>query len=234
MKKYRCFLFDLDRTLWDFETNAHDSIISLLSDFQLGGRVADFEQFYRIYTAHNHRLWEQYERGELSQSVLRTLRFDVTFRDFGINDPELAATFGSAYLDDMPNRTALMPYVKEVLAYLYQKDCLMGIISNGFKQVQYKKLERSGIRDYFSRVFISEEIGIHKPNPEIFRAAITAFNAKKSDCLMVGDDFAKDIEGAQIFGIDQFYYNYHRIPCDGGPTYESNTLLDLMRLAPIP
>jgi len=231
MKKYRCFLFDLDRTLWDFETNAHDSIVSLLSDFRLGDKITDFEQFVRIYTDHNLRLWEQYERGELSQTVLRTLRFEVTLHDFGIDDPALAAQFGAAYLDDMPNRTALMPHAKEVLDYLYQKGCLMGIISNGFKQVQYKKMEQSGIRRYFSRVFISEEVGIHKPNPEIFRAAVTAFNVKKGECLMVGDDFAKDIEGAQVFGIDQFYYNFYRIPCDGGPTYESDTLLGLMGLA---
>jgi putative hydrolase of the HAD superfamily len=97
--------------------------------------------------------------------------------------------------------------------------------------VQYHKLEKSGIRNYFQRLFISEEMGIHKPHPEIFRAAVTAFNAKKSDCLMVGDDFAKDIEGAQVFGIDQFFYNPHHIPCSGGPTYESGTLLDLTHFA---
>jgi len=231
MKKYRCFLFDLDRTLWDFETNAHDAVVTLLHDFRLDNRIDDFERFYSLYTAHNHRLWEQYEKGLLSQSVLRSLRFQVTFEDFGIDDAPLAAQFGARYLEIMPNFTALMPHVKEVLEALAAKSCFMGIISNGFKQVQYTKLEQSGIRHYFQRVFISEELGIHKPHPEIFRAAVTAFNAKKSDCLMVGDDFAKDIEGAQVFGIDQFFYNYLHIPCDGGPTYESDTLLDLIRLA---
>jgi len=231
MKKYSCFLFDLDRTLWDFETNAHHAIITLLSDFQLDKKIDDPEAFYRLYTAHNHRLWEQYEKGLLSQTVLRSLRFEVTLQEFGINDKEMATKFGEAYLEKMPTCTALMPHVKEVLERLSAKGCQMGIISNGFKQVQYTKLERSGIRHYFHRIFISEEVGVHKPHPEIFRAAVTAFNAKKSHCLMIGDDFAKDIEGAQIFGIDQFFYNYLHIPCDGGPTYESDSLLDLMKLA---
>ncbi|MDR2586608.1 MAG: YjjG family noncanonical pyrimidine nucleotidase [Prevotellaceae bacterium] len=231
MKKYRFFLFDLDRTLWDFDTNAHDSVVMLLEQYQLGNRIDDFEQFYRLYTEHNFRLWEQYEKGILSQSVLRCLRFEVTFQDFGINDPQLAAQFGAAYLELLPLRTALMPHTKEVLEHLLAKGCRMGIISNGFKQVQYTKLERSGIRDYFERVFISEEVGVHKPHPDIFRAAVTAFNAKKSDTVMVGDDFAKDIEGAQVFGIDQFFYNPLHIPCNGGPTYESDTLLDLIKLA---
>jgi len=230
-KRYRCFLFDLDRTLWDFDTNTYDAIVALLGDFQLRDQIDDIEKFYALYTANNQRLWRQYEQGLLSQSVLRSLRFEVTLRDFGINDPKLAARFGAAYLDMMPTCTALMPHAKEVLESLHTKGCQMGIISNGFKQVQYAKLERSGIRPYFQRIFISEEVGIHKPHPEIFRAAVTAFNAKKSDCLMVGDDFAKDIEGAQLFGIDQFFYNFLRIPCAGDPTYESDTLLDLLKLA---
>ena len=50
----------------------------------------------------------------------------------------------------------------------------------------------------------------------------------KSETLMVGDDFENDIEGAQIFGIDQFYYNPKHKPCDGGPTYESDNLIDLL------
>ncbi|MCL2501827.1 MAG: YjjG family noncanonical pyrimidine nucleotidase [Bacteroidales bacterium] len=231
MKKYRCFLFDLDRTLWDFETNAHDAVVTLLHDFHLGNRIDDVEKFYRLYTAHNHRLWEQYEKGLLSQTVLRSLRFQVTLQDFGIDNPELAAQLGARYLEIMPNFTALMPHAKETLEALAAKDCRMGIISNGFKQVQYTKLEKSGIRHYFQQVFISEELGIHKPHPEIFRIATTAFHAPKSDFLMVGDDFAKDIEGAQVFGIDQFFYNHRHIACSGGPTYESDTLLDLVPLA---
>ena len=230
MKKYRVFLFDLDRTLWDFEANAHDSVISLLHHFQLNDKVGDVEEFYRLYTSHNLRLWDEYEKGVLSQSVLRSLRFDVTLQEFGIQDSELASKFGEAYLEKMPTCTALMPHAKEVLEYLHMNGCRMAILSNGFKQVQYTKLERSGIRDFFQHVFISEEVGVHKPHPEIFRAALSAFNDPKSECLMVGDDFAKDIEGAQVFGIDQFYYNPHHIPCNGGPTYESDTLLDLKHL----
>ena len=51
----------------------------------------------------------------------------------------------------------------------------------------------------------------------------------KSETLMVGDDFTNDIEGAQVFGIDQFYYNPKHKLCDGGPTYESDSLLDLIK-----
>ena len=113
-------------------------------------------------------------------------------------------------------------------------------ISNGFKEVQYRKLRNSKIIDYIDAFFISEEVGIHKPCPIIFKRALEALCGKeayaikenrpeiKSQALMIGDDFANDIEGAQIYGIDQFYYNPYHKPCDGGPTYVSDNLIDLI------
>jgi FMN phosphatase YigB (HAD superfamily) len=92
-------------------------------------------------------------------------------------------------------------------------------------------VQSSGLDVFFkNKVFISEEVGYHKPNPRIFTAALTAINGKKKETLMVGDDFRNDIEGAQVFGIDQFYYNPHRVPCDGGPTYMGHDLRDLKDL----
>lgn len=105
----------------------------------------------------------------------------------------------------------------------------MALITNGFKEVQYTKLANSGIEKYFDAVMISEEQGVHKPSPIIFKRALDAIGGVKSEALMVGDDFANDIEGAMIFGIDQFFYNYNSVPCDGGPTYDSSDLRDLVR-----
>ena len=228
---YKLFLFDLDRTLWDFDTNAHDAIIDLLGQYQLQERIPDGEAFFRRYEEINALLWNEYEAGRLSQPVLRSLRFEKTLSEFGVEDSNLAARFGAEYLEIMPTKHALMPHAREVLDALQAKGKEMVIISNGFKQVQRLKLAGSGIDQYFSRLFISEEVGVHKPNPLIFRAAVTACNAKKKDCLMVGDDFAKDMEGAQVFGIDQFFYNYKNLPCEGGPTYMSSDLRDLIPLA---
>jgi putative hydrolase of the HAD superfamily len=105
----------------------------------------------------------------------------------------------------------------------------MAVITNGFREVQHRKLENSGIAKYFEAVMISEEQGVHKPSPIIFKRALKAIGGIKSEAIMVGDDFANDIEGAMIFGIDQFFYNYNSVPCDGGPTYDSSDLRDLVR-----
>lgn len=230
-KEYKYILFDLDRTLWDFDKNAQNNIDSLLEKYNFWH--IDKNSFYTTYYNINHKLWAQYERGEIPKEALSLERFRQTFLEFKIDNNNLAKSFGEDYLDNMPNQTALMPHAKEVLELLCQKGCRMAIISNGFKEVQYKKLSNSGLSHFFDAVLISEEQGVHKPSPIIFKRALNAINGIKSNTLMVGDDFANDIEGAMIFGIDQFFYNYKEIECDGGPTYNSADLRDLVTYSPL-
>lgn len=226
-KNYRYILFDLDRTLWDFDANAENNINSLLDEYNI--TVKDKHEFYGKYNEINHLLWAAYEKGDLSKEMLRWERFYRTFLEYGIDDKGLAERFGEDYLGNMPNQTILMPHAAEVLIKLKERGCRMAVITNGFREVQHRKLENSGIDKYFDAVMISEEQGVHKPSPIIFKRALKAIGGIKSEALMVGDDFANDIEGAMIFGIDQFFYNYNSIPCDGGPTYDSSDLRDLVR-----
>lgn len=228
-KQYRYILFDLDRTLWDFDANSENNVISLLEKHNVP--VADKHQFFRKYEEINHMLWARYEKGELPKEDLRWLRFHMTFLEFGIDNQEFATDFGEEYLVEMPNQRILMPHAKEVLEELHKRGCRMAVITNGFREVQHRKLKNSDIDKYFDAVLISEEQGVHKPSPIIFKRALNAIGGVKSEALMVGDDFANDIEGAMIFGIDQFFYNYREIPCDGGPTYDSSDLRDLIRLS---
>jgi len=228
-KKYNYFLFDLDRTLWDFDANAANNILSLIQKYDI--QVHNAEDFYRSYDIINHRLWADYEKGLLAKEVLRGERFYQTLLEYGIDDRELAEKIGEDYLNEMPNQTILMPHALEVLTELQKRGAKMALISNGFKEVQYTKLKMSGIDHFFDAVLISEEQGIHKPSPIIFKRALKAINGIKSESIMVGDDFANDIEGAMIFGIDQFFYNYKSLPCDGGPTYNSTDLRELLSIS---
>lgn len=227
-KKFEFILFDLDRTLWDFDTNARNNISRLLAKYNLN--VGDYSLFYNEYDKINHTLWSAYEKGEISKEELRGQRFYKTFLKYDIDNIELSELFGIEYLDTMPDQTALMPFAYEVLSKLHEKGIKMAIISNGFKEVQYRKLNSSGIGKFFDAVIISEEVGFHKPSPLIFKKAIELLNADKSKTLMVGDDIANDIEGAQVFGISQYFYNYKEIKCESAPTYESNSLNGILDL----
>lgn len=259
VKEYKYYLFDIDRTLWAFDLNAKNAIFYLIDEFSLAEKIGvkDKDLFFKRYEEINKILWQRYERGEITKETLRSLRFRETFiifcrennrySEFGSTTQEQEAnitsfsqTFGEAYLERMIYETALEPNAREVLDTLKKRGCKIAVISNGFKEVQYRKLRNSKIIDYIDAFFISEEVGIHKPCPIIFKRALEALCGKetyaikekrpeiKSQALMVGDDFTNDIEGAQIYGIDQFYYNPYHKPCDGGPTYESDNLIDLI------
>lgn len=228
-KKYQVIFFDLDHTLWDFDSNAYDCIKELFEEYRFF-QICNFEQFFSIYERHNKRLWAEYEAGNLRKEALRSLRFHLTMKDFGIDDYALAERFGWDYTTRCPLKTNLFPHAIEVLEYLRPRYQL-AIISNGFPEVQEVKIKACGIENYFDKVFTSEMVGYQKPRPEIFHAAATAFNAKKKRCLMIGDSWEHDISGAFNYGIDQVYFNPKLQKQEGRKaTYEITSLQELLKI----
>ncbi|MDR2359206.1 MAG: YjjG family noncanonical pyrimidine nucleotidase [Prevotellaceae bacterium] len=218
-QKYKLLLFDLDNTLWDFETNARAAIRDILAEQNLTRIIAGFDEFYCCYETHNHRLWMEYEAGNLKKEGLRTLRFHLALQAFGVDNYELAKYCGEKYIALCPKKTALFPHTITTLDYLLPKYA-MAIITNGFSEVQHVKIAACGLDKYFQRVFISEEVGCPKPGAGIFHAAVTAFHNTKKTALMIGDNWENDIEGAKKYGIDQAYYNPLHTPHNGNPTFE--------------
>lgn len=97
---------------------------------------------------------------------------------------------------------------------------LIGVLSNGFKGIQYKKLVNSGLDSYIQRVVISEEIGIQKPDARIFRYAETATGASADSAVMVGDNPANDVGGAIAAGWRAIYYDCKEKPFESSsPLY---------------
>lgn len=227
MRKYKHIYFDLDRTLWDFDANSKDTFREIYKKYELNNYYKDFEQFFEIYNRHNDYLWGLYREGKIVKKVLSKLRFEVTLKEVGVDDERLAEKIGHDYITESPHKKKLFPGAHDVLNYLKEKYHLY-IITNGFIEVQYVKLRNSELDQYFEKVFISEEIGYKKPHPEIFRFAITSVNAKKSESIMIGDDFEVDVLGAKDFGIDQVFFNPHNEKhSSNGITHEIKSLSEL-------
>lgn len=199
-RKYTHIFFDLDNTLWDFETNSQNAMKVVFSDFNLSEKV-DFNIFYKVYSKHNHQLWERYRNNEINKKELTKLRFQLTFDELKIEniDPVLMNT---NYLDVMPEQRQLKKGVIELLQYLKRKAYKISIITNGFKEVQNRKIETSGLKPFIANIFISEVVKISKPDRRIFEYAVKSSNARKNQSLMIGDDWEVDILGAAGFGID--------------------------------
>jgi putative hydrolase of the HAD superfamily len=200
-KKYTHIFFDLDNTLWDFTKNSYNALLETYSYYSLQNYNDDFTLFFDTYTKYNKLLWTDYRNKKISGEELKILRFQQAFNDLNIEglDPGEINTF---YLTEMPKQLHLKEGAADLLDFLHRKGYLLYIITNGFREVQYKKLENTGLKKYFSKVFISEEIKASKPAKEIFEYAIKSSNAKKRTSLMVGDEWETDMMGAVGAGMD--------------------------------
>jgi len=206
---YKDLFFDLDHTLWDFETNSKECIQELYNRYELAGLgILDFDGFYDTDSAHNHRLWDRYSKGFIKQEELRWKRVYLSLLDFKVANEKLSKEISNAYLEILPNKTNLFPYTIEVLDYLKNKDYRMHLITNGFESVQFKKINNSGLSDYFIEVITSEASNSLKPHKDIFEYALKNANASVSESIMIGDNESADIQGGINIGMDTIFVNH--------------------------
>lgn len=233
---YRHLFFDLDHTLWDFETNSRLTLRQLHEELALSSRgIKDFDQFHQRYLEHNEKLWDRYRKGFIKQEELRVKRMRLSLLDFKIVDDELAQTLSIRFLELLPTRKKLFPGTNEVLQYLQQKKYQLHIITNGFEDVQHKKMEASELRHFFSQIITSEKAGALKPHRAIFEHALKVAGATPEQSLMIGDSLEVDIKGAREMGMDQVHVNHldkNQYPIEGS-TYPTHTIFDLTELKKI-
>jgi putative hydrolase of the HAD superfamily len=225
---YRHLFFDLDHTLWDFDTNSRLTLSILYEELQLKERgVTDFDLFHKRYLVHNEVLWEKYRKGEIRVDDLRWKRFRLALMEFKIGDDNLAKKMAVAFLELLPIRTALFPGTRDALDYLKEKGYTLHLITNGFEKTQHSKLHHSGIAHYFEKVITSEGSNSLKPHKEIFDYALLKAGAEAPQSIMIGDDAEVDIRGAKNAGIDQVFVNHTGKSIDFTPTYTIHALEEL-------
>ena len=107
----------------------------------------------------------------------------------------------------------------------------MFILSNGFKELQSRKMRTAELDGYFDDIILSEDIGINKPRPELFEHALKKTASKLEESIMIGDMFETDIAGAANIGMQQIYFNPKHIKgLPFAPTYEVNDLLEIKEI----
>jgi putative hydrolase of the HAD superfamily len=226
--KYKHLFFDLDRTLWDFETNSRQTLIEMYEEFELGKHLSvSSEQFIKSYKQHNEELWNEYRVGKIDKDYLRSARFLRTIEEFGTSSNELAEQMGFFYVSKSPEKTGLFPNTIEMLDEL-SKYATLHIITNGFDEVQHIKLKQSGLTPYFDHIVTSEHAGVKKPDPAIFEFALVNSGATTNESLMIGDDLPVDLLGAKHVGIDQAYFNPTKKPHQEDVTFEYQDHLELV------
>jgi putative hydrolase of the HAD superfamily len=205
--KTRQLFFDLDRTLWDFEANSKKALQQLFADLELGSHIEHFNHFHHTYVRINSELWNAYGKGKIGKAELRDSRFRRTLEYHGISDSSIAQRLSEGYIEISPRQTLLFPDAVDVLEQFRKEGYRMHIITNGFPEVQYIKLENSGISAYFEEIMCSEEVGFTKPQRGIFQEALRRTNCRPEHAIMIGDDFKIDIVGALNAGWTAIHFD---------------------------
>jgi len=226
--KYRHLFFDLDHTLWDFETNAKETLHDLYHTYQLIDKsIIDFDAFFERYSYHNERLWDRYTKGFIKQEELRWKRMWLTLLDYKIADETLSRQLAVSFLELLPTKKNLFPYTIDILDYLSGKGYVMHLITNGFESVQHNKLRNSNLTGYFSAIITSEASNSLKPNKEIFDYALQKAGAKTAESIMIGDNIDADIKGGMDAGLDTIFVNHLKVSTTIKPTYTIHHLKEL-------
>lgn len=227
---YKNLFIDLDDTLWDTNHNNKECLEELYADYHFSRHYTSFEAFYNIYMPHNQDLWAKYRTGEIDRQTLIVERFRYILRPLGIEDTERVLAVNNDFLRRTTTKTRLIPGAIELLEYLRPSYRLF-ILSNGFREVQFKKLSNSGLAPYFERMILSEDANIQKPHKKIFDFALRNTNARRSESLMIGDSWDADIIGAYQSGIDQIWLNPEGVPAkEFTPTYTVRSLEEICRI----
>ncbi len=229
--KYKHLFFDLDRTLWDFDTNNKATFREMHDKFHLYSRgIHDPAVFYTQYQEINFALWEQYKKELITKEALNFKRFYDSLNLYKIDEPELATEMGAHYIAASPRQTILYPGTIELLDILHRQ-YQMHIITNGFEEVQFIKIEKSGLEKYFDKIITSERAGFKKPDRRIFEFALRETGAHLEESIIIGDDPEADILGARLIGMDQIWVKHPPLKeSTEKPTYEVGRLSDILQI----
>ena len=243
MKKYKAVFLDWDDTIGDFVGAAKLALQEMYDKYHLCDYFASLEEFISLYKPHNLELWDKYGKDLVTKEYLSFDRFffplmhgsRVGERLKAKRDRQGVAALAEQLSEDFLNMTtarfSLLEGAEELVRYLAAKYPLT-VVTNGFVEVQYEKFDKSGLRDCFAHIVLSEEVGCQKPNPRIFEEALRMNGLQAEDVVMIGDSWNSDIQGAINAGIDQIWIRKSQdaLPEGQSATYLVQSLSEVMEI----
>ena len=231
--RYKDLFIDFDDTLYDTHGNAVIALSETFEAFHLERYFADPQTFYDAYWTANIDLWTQYAKGEITRDYLIVERFR---RPLSVGKglevtKELCLEISDKFLDFCASKPGVIDGAHELMDYLRQRGYRIHMCSNGFHEVQYKKLDACGMRDYFDTIILSENAGVNKPSPLYFDYALKISGASRETTLMIGDNLQSDIIGALNAGLDAMLFNRWAIDAKDipqKPTFIVDRLQDII------
>lgn len=194
-------LFDLDDTILDFHTAERHALKAAFDKLA----IASDDELLSRYSEINAWCWQQLELGKMTREEVLVSRFEKLFREKGIDcDARMAQDCYEGFLE---NGHFFVPGAPELLEKLYPKYDLY-LVSNGNTVTQESRLKSAGIAPFFKGIFISEQIGVNKPDRKFFEACFSEIpDFRAEDAVIVGDSLTSDIRGGINAGIRTCWFN---------------------------
>lgn len=225
MKRYQYVLLDADNTLYDFDAAEHSALCHVLTE---RGYATD-EQTIETYVKINAAVWEAFARGEVTQEFLLVERFRRFMQTVGGEyDP---VQFNTDYITALGSNGILIPGAEQFCRMLSEMGCTLAIVTNGAAIAQRGRYSNSVLREYIPDLFISQEMGVNKPDPLFFDIVCRKMNIHdRSNAVVVGDSLSSDIMGGNRSGIDTIWYNPRKnlLTGDARPTFTAHNFDDVI------
>lgn len=202
MKKYKFLLLDADNTLFDFDKcEAH----AFKKAFEDNGESYT-DEVYSLYHVINDNIWKELEKGLITRDELKVERYRRLYEALNI-EGDGYKTLSSIYEKRLSEQYFELEGSFEMLSALYD-DYELYVVTNGITRVQESRFASSRITQLLKKIYISEKMGVSKPNPAFFDMVISDIGEiDRSKYLVIGDSLSSDMDGAIASGIDSCWYN---------------------------
>jgi putative hydrolase of the HAD superfamily len=228
-RNIKVIFFDLDNTLFDHSRAERSALLAVIHRHPKLLAVIDEEMFLTTYARINQMLWKKLAAGELSAERLKTMRFELTLDELDANHAN-PAELSDQYFKVYGHQCFEIPGAKEILCYLNPRYQL-GILSNGFPDIQENKLRSLDIGSFFMYKIYSAEVGVGKPLPGIFEFAQKAVGVRTDELVYIGNSYEEDVVGANSAGWPAIHFSPRGdVGSDGHANFTIRDLLELKQI----
>jgi HAD superfamily hydrolase (TIGR01549 family) len=205
--QFQAIFFDLDDTLYDQQKPFSDTIRTI---FPVYCHSLSIEELYKTFRHFSDLLWKEYSEGKLTLEELRIQRIMVALKDYQITISKEEAEQFQLHYESALQCIQLFSEAPWLLKNLMERGFTLGIITNGPIEHQRKKIQNLGLTKFISDewIFISDAVGVAKPNPQIFHEVANKIAYPPETLLYIGDSWRNDIVASCEAGWNAIWYNH--------------------------